>query len=192
VVDALSFWAFTDIFEEFTQPDNPFSGSFGLQTIHGIKKPSYRLLQILRDVGTRRVPLTLTGAPAGAGGIGVKGGRRGGLDVLLYNHAIPSGSEGTAGTPAQPARVAVVLRGLEARGARARIRRIDEDHANPYREWVELGRPEYPTRRQLRRIDEASELVDEPLKLERDRATGHATFTVDLAAESVIAAHITR
>ena len=67
VVDALSFWAFTDIFEEFTQPDNPFSGSFGLQTIHGIKKPSYRLLQILRDVGTRRVPLTLTGAPAGSG-----------------------------------------------------------------------------------------------------------------------------
>jgi xylan 1,4-beta-xylosidase len=161
-------------------------------TIHGIKKPSYRLLQILRDVGTRRVPLTLTGAPASAGGIAVKGGRRGGVDVLLYNHAVPSGREGTPPTPAQAGRLTVVLRGLPARGARARIRRIDADHANPYREWVELGHPEYPTRRQLRRIDEASELDDEPLKLDRDRATGDATFTVDLPAEAVAAVHVTR
>jgi beta-xylosidase len=86
----------------------------------------------------------------------------------------------------------VVLRGLSAREARARIRRIDADHANLYREWVELGRPEYPTRRQLRRIDEASELDDEPLKLDRDRATGDATFTVDLPAEAVAAVHLTR
>jgi hypothetical protein len=34
--------------------------------------------------------------------------------------------------------------------------------------------------------------TDEPLKLNRDRATGDATFTVDLPAEAVAAVHVTR
>ena len=190
VVDALAYWAFSDIFEEVTQPDNPFSGSFGLITINGIKKPAYRLLQILRDVGAHRLPLALTGVPPGLGGIVAKGGRRGGFDVLLYNHAVPSGREGVPPAPAQPARLTIVLRGLSPRGARARLRRIDADHANPYREWVELGSPEYPTRRQLRRIEEASELVEESLTLDRDPATGSAAFTLTLPAEAVAAVHL--
>jgi xylan 1,4-beta-xylosidase len=54
VVDALAIWTFSDIFEEEGQADNPFHGGFGLQTIHGIKKPTYRLFQILHGLGTRR------------------------------------------------------------------------------------------------------------------------------------------
>lgn len=99
VVDALSLWTFTDIFEEAGQADNPFHGGFGLQTIHGIKKPIYWLFGILHAVGSRRVPLTLAGAPATVGGIGVLGDRSRDLDILLYNHATPSG---TAGVPATP------------------------------------------------------------------------------------------
>ena len=190
VVDALGYWAFSDIFEEVTQPDNPFSGSFGLQTIHGIKKPAYRLLEVLHEVGTTRLPLTVTGASAGVGGIVVTGGRRGGLDVLLFNHSVPSGTEGVPPTPAQPARLTIVLRGLPAEGARARIRRIDADHANPYRRWVELGSPEYPSRRQLRSIAEASELEAERLDLQRDPASGDAAFTLTLPAEAVAAVHV--
>jgi xylan 1,4-beta-xylosidase len=194
VVDALAYWAFSDIYEEFSQADNPFSGSFGLITIHGIKKPAYRLMQILHKVGTRRVPLTLTGAPASVGGIatrgGRRGGRRGGFDVLLYNHLIPSGTEGVPGTPATPATVTIAVRGLSLTRGRARLRRIDEDHTNPYRAWVEMGSPEYPTRQQLRRLEAASELHEEPLALRLDPSTGDAAFTVDLPAESVAAVHL--
>jgi xylan 1,4-beta-xylosidase len=115
---------------------------------------------------------------------------RGGFDVLLYNHAVPSGREGVSPTPGQPARLTIALRGLSPSGARARLRRIDADHANPYREWVELGSPEYPTRRQLRRIEEASELVEESLTPDRDPATGSAAFTLTLPAEAVATVHV--
>lgn len=190
VVDALAYWTFSDIFEEFGQADNPFNAGFGLQTIYGTKKPAYRLLQILHEVGTRRVPLAFTGAPETVGGIATRAGRRGGFDVLLYNHAIPSGEENVPPTPAQPATVTIVLRGLSGIRGRARVRRIDERHANPRREWENMGSPEYPTRPQLRRLDDASRLVEEPLHLELNRSTGHATFTITLPAEGVAAVHI--
>lgn len=189
-VDALSYWSFTDIFEEAGQADKPFHGGFGLQTIHGIKKPSYRLLQILHGVGQRRVPLALTGAPATVGGIAVTGGAGGGVDVLLYNHALATG-DGSAPAPAGPVTITVTLRGLRP-GARARVRLLDEDHSNPRRRWVEMGSPEYPTRRQLRDIAEASEVENRPLDLTSGHGSGDAGFTLTLPGEGVAAIHIER
>jgi hypothetical protein len=60
----LSYWTFSDTFEEGTQADNPLYGGFRLQTIHGIRKHAYRLQQILPTVGDHSPPFTLTGAPA--------------------------------------------------------------------------------------------------------------------------------
>jgi xylan 1,4-beta-xylosidase len=183
VVDALAIWTFSDIFEEEGQADNPFHGGFGLQTIHGIKKPVYRLFQILHGLGTRRVPLALSGAPATVGGIAVLGDRSRDADVLLYNHAGPSST-----TPAQPATVTVTLRGLHGAPGRASLVRIDADHANPRRAWEQMGAPEYPTRRQLAEIADASELRTERLPMARHADT--ASFAISLPAEGVAAIHL--
>jgi xylan 1,4-beta-xylosidase len=42
LVEAYAFWTFSDIFEEDYFPSQPFHGGFGLLTLHGIPKPSYR------------------------------------------------------------------------------------------------------------------------------------------------------
>jgi xylan 1,4-beta-xylosidase len=68
--------------------------------------------------------------------------------------------------------------------------RIDADHANPRAAWEELGSPEYPTRRQLARISDASELREERLPLDYDRRTGNVTFTLTLPAEGVAAVNV--
>ncbi|HEY8718189.1 GH39 family glycosyl hydrolase [Pengzhenrongella sp.] len=186
VVDALAIWTFSDIYEELTQADNPFHGGFGIQTIHGIKKPLYRLLQILHGVGDKRVPLALTGAPSTVGGIAVTDAK-GAVDVLLYNHALA----GPHQAPAQPATLTVNLSGV-APGAKARVQYIDEDHTNPYREWLELNSPEYPTRPQLRAISDASELHDRRLDITQGRGRGDLSFMLTLPAEGVAAVHISR
>jgi xylan 1,4-beta-xylosidase len=188
VADALSFWAFSDIFEEEGQGDKPFYGGFGLQTIHGIKKPAYRLLQILHALGQRQAPMTLPGVPATVGGAAVTGGEGGGVDLLFYNHALATG-DGSAPRPAQPATFTVALSGLPA-GGRARIQRIDADHANPYRAWTEMDSPQYPTRQQLRQIAAASELTGQPLSLKADHGTRTSTFALTLPAEGVAAVHL--
>jgi xylan 1,4-beta-xylosidase len=184
VVDALAIWTFSDIYEELTQADNPFHGGFGLQTIHGVKKPLYRLLQILHHVGDRRLPLALTGAPATVGGIAVAKDD-GEVDVLLYNHALAGPNQ----APAETATLTVSVSGV-APNAKARVQRIDEDHANPYREWLDLGSPEYPTRPQLRALNDASELHERNLDLDSSRGSREATFTITLPPEGIAAVHI--
>ena len=61
VVDVLSFWAFSDIFEEQGLPGKEFSGFYGLETYHGISKPVRRAFEMLhRHAGPRRVQVATT------------------------------------------------------------------------------------------------------------------------------------
>lgn len=47
-VDSLSYWTFTDIFEELGPRFTPFHGGFGLLNLQGIKKPSYHAFKFLK------------------------------------------------------------------------------------------------------------------------------------------------
>lgn len=51
LADSLSYWVFTDIFEEAGPGPEAFHGGFGLLTMHGIKKPSYHAYTFLNRLG---------------------------------------------------------------------------------------------------------------------------------------------
>ncbi|BDF45772.1 hypothetical protein CE91St56_28950 [Lachnospiraceae bacterium] len=51
MMDSLSYWVFTDIFEERGGGPEPFHGGFGLITMHGIKKSSYYAYKMLHQLG---------------------------------------------------------------------------------------------------------------------------------------------
>ena len=55
LVEAYSFWTFTDIFEENYFPSVPFHGGFGLLNLHGIPKPTYRAYELLHQLGTEQL-----------------------------------------------------------------------------------------------------------------------------------------
>ena len=57
-VDSLSYWVFTDIFEENGPRMTPFHGGFGLLNYQGIRKPAYYAFQFLNRLG----PLELANA----------------------------------------------------------------------------------------------------------------------------------
>jgi xylan 1,4-beta-xylosidase len=50
-VDSMSYWTFTDIFEEHGPPFTPFHGGFGLINLEGIKKPSFYAFKFLSQLG---------------------------------------------------------------------------------------------------------------------------------------------
>jgi xylan 1,4-beta-xylosidase len=54
-VDSMSYWTFTDIFEEQGPRFTPFHGGFGLINYQGIHKPSFYAFQYLRRLGTEDV-----------------------------------------------------------------------------------------------------------------------------------------
>jgi xylan 1,4-beta-xylosidase len=50
-VDSMSYWTFTDIFEENGPRFTPFHGGFGLMNLEGIRKPSYFAYRFLHQLG---------------------------------------------------------------------------------------------------------------------------------------------
>jgi xylan 1,4-beta-xylosidase len=155
LVEGYSFWTFSDLFEEGGQYSAPFHGGFGLQTVHGIAKPTYRVFEGLHQLGQTR--LTVEG---GAGRtvemLATLDDAR--LTLMVYNHNIPGGE-------IRAEEVAVTLKGM-APSTPVSIARIDAESANPKQIWIELGQPEYPSRQELAQMEQASRPVTSALRPE--------------------------
>ena len=54
-VDMLSFWTFSDVFEEGGPAQRPFQGQFGLRATGGINKPSFYDFALLHQLGPERI-----------------------------------------------------------------------------------------------------------------------------------------
>lgn len=50
-LESMSYWTFTDVFEESGPPPTPFHGGFGLLNLQGIKKPSFFAYKYLNQLG---------------------------------------------------------------------------------------------------------------------------------------------
>ena len=56
VTELLSYWTFSDVFEEGGLPKHDFQNTYGLMTFHGIPKPGWRAFQLLHEhAGTQRL-----------------------------------------------------------------------------------------------------------------------------------------
>jgi xylan 1,4-beta-xylosidase len=173
LVQGYSYWTFSDIFEENYFPSLPFHGGFGLLNIHGIAKPSYRAYQMLHALGEEVLPVT--GEHPTVDVWVIRGGRQ--LTVLMTNFALPR----------HPLREETARISLRNSGAptSATIQRVDEDHANPRRKWIESGSPEYLSATLLAELNASSELVSEEQRF--TAADGNLEFSAVLAPLSVTA-----
>jgi xylan 1,4-beta-xylosidase len=95
----------------------------------------------------------------------------------MTNHALPR-------HPIQKERVRIEL--ADAAEPRAAwLERIDEEHANAKRAWVEMGQPEYPSAKEVERLHEASRLVREPCAWQYDQGT--IRLDIDIPPHAVAA-----
>jgi xylan 1,4-beta-xylosidase len=173
LVEGYSFWTFTDIFAENYYPSVPFHGGFGLLTLHGIPKPTYRAYELLHRLGTER--LEVEGHHETVDAWVVRGETA--VTVLLTNFALPR-------HPISTERVHVSLVGAPALRT-VFVTRIDEQHANAKRIWQEMGQPKYLRPRAVERLHDASRLRDEDCPWTRDADSLH--LHVELPPHSVAA-----
>jgi xylan 1,4-beta-xylosidase len=146
LVDAYSYWTFSDIFEENYFPSKPFQGGFGLMNVHGIPKPAYRAYEILHDIGEERLPVD--GSHETVFVWSVRGETA--TTIVIVNLALPK-------HPVKKETVHITLENTPGI-ASARLRRIDTTHANAKATWKKQGKPRYPTQEQVKDMMEASEL----------------------------------
>ncbi|GAC1415490.1 MAG: beta-xylosidase [Acidobacteriaceae bacterium] len=133
----MSYWAFSDVFEEQGVARTPFYGGFGLLAVDHIPKPALNVFRILHKLGDRRIPVTSESALATLSGDG-------GLEVALWNYAPPDGS-GATYTPAKNAAVASHTFDVEFRNvpasSKVQVWRVDEDHGNVLKLFDAMGHP---------------------------------------------------
>lgn len=153
LVQGYAFWTFSDIFEESGQLAGAYHGGFGLQTYVGVAKPIYRLFQMYHHLGDVRLHVACDTKESTVEMIATK--TRNGYGLILYNHNV----EGEA---IQPEEVSI---NLDSLGPIKEIKlyRIDDAHANAKAVWNAMGRPEYPSRKQIEMLHEASVLKAEPM-----------------------------
>jgi xylan 1,4-beta-xylosidase len=170
LINGNSFWTFSDIYEELTFFTRPFSGVFGLQTIHGIPKPSYHAFSLLNRLGGERFELPLTN-----GQIEMAAFKKGQtLQFLLYRQNYCDGNE----------KAEEVRLDLNVPVKSAVCRRIDRENCNPLRYWREMGEPETLLPAQVDEIISATAMREIPLEIKN--ADGGSIINTSLADNDVV------
>jgi xylan 1,4-beta-xylosidase len=150
LIQSMSYWTFSDVFEEQGVVKTPFYGGFGLLAERSIPKPAFNAFALLHKLGEQRLALASDSALAT---------RRhdGSLAIALWNYAPPDGTGERYTTPAQagpPRLFSLQFKGLASR-QRATLWRLDRDHGNVLKAFDAMGRPAFPSRRQLAQLQAA-------------------------------------
>ncbi|MGI4734726.1 MAG: GH39 family glycosyl hydrolase [Janthinobacterium lividum] len=140
---SMSYWTFTDIFEEAGPPPTPFHGGFGLLNLQGIKKPTYFAYKYLRELGATELQNTDPASWATKDA-------RGNVQVLLWNFTPPAlGAETNQGYfrrehPAAAAEtVQLALKSLPPGTYRLDTYCVGYRQNDAYSAYLQLGRPTY-------------------------------------------------
>ncbi|HXJ88766.1 MAG TPA: glycosyl hydrolase family 39 [Candidatus Binatia bacterium] len=142
LVDMMSFWTFSDVFEEGGPKQEPFDGGFGLMAMGGIKKPSYTGFAVLHKLGQERIPLAVPN-------VLVTRGASGKLIIAAWNLADPD-------KKGSPENIQFQISGV-APNAAVRMTRADAEHGNTLEAYRRMGSPRYPTRAQVEQLNRVAD-----------------------------------
>jgi xylan 1,4-beta-xylosidase len=154
LVNEMSYWTFSDVFEEQGVVKQPFYGGYGLVAAGGIPKPAYRAFRLLHQLGGERLALESDSA--------LLTRRSDGRLVVAVWNLVPAEQTGTE-------KVVTIRANPSGRFRRATISRLDRDHGDPHPLYEKMGSPRYPSETQLR---ELRKVADSPVPEVRELQNG--------------------
>lgn len=156
-VDSMSYWTFTDIFEENGPRFTPFHGGFGLMNLEGIRKPAFFAYRFLRqlgetDVATNDAQSWITKSKDGSVQVLVWDytpmvPRKGQTDQSYYRDERPAAAKG---------RLHVELTHLAAKRYRMSSYLVGYEHNDVYTAYLHMGAPLQLTVQQVARLQIAA------------------------------------
>lgn len=178
LVNMLAYWAFSDVFEEQGVVKRPFYGGFGLLAAGNIPKATFNIFKLLHQLGTERLPVNSDSALAT---------RRsdGSLVVAVWNYAPPD----SAGTPGKAKRMTLSVSN-PGKLRHARIWIVDRNHGSALTAWESMGKPDFPSREQQRRLRQAGELPAPEVRALL--ASGAATLSITLEPQALALVEIVK
>jgi xylan 1,4-beta-xylosidase len=168
-VDMMSFWTFSDVFEEGGPIPTPFEGHFGLRAEGGINKPSFYDFALLHQLGDERIPNPSADAI-------VTRRKDGTIAVALWNLVDPDKTGSTR-------TFELTIRERNTKFTTAHIKRVDDEHGNVLPVYRKMGSPVNPTPEQVTKLNEATQL---PASEQQKLKDGHLTLTLEPNALALI------
>jgi len=148
LVDAMSYWCFSDVFEEQGVAQNIFYGGYGMIAMRRIPKPSFHAFTLLHRLGHERLassegPLIAT--------------RRADDSVAVMVWNLTRRDQRGKPKPGQPLSLRLVVQNLGHRN-RLSVTSVDDDHGSAFAAYQSMGSPQYPSMKQIRELQQAAEL----------------------------------
>jgi xylan 1,4-beta-xylosidase len=151
-VSMMSYWTFSDVFEEQGVPKTPFYGGFGVIAPYRIPKPSFNAFAMLHRLGDTRLQVASDSALASRRADGT-------LVLALWNYAPPAKQAPGSCTPdavdGADKHFAIDASHLPVH-AHALVWRLDAAHGNVLASYRRMGCPAFPSREQLEQLRAAA------------------------------------
>lgn len=153
LVSNLSYWTFSDVFEEQGVVRQPFYGGYGLIAEEGLPKPAYNAFKLLHKLGDERISVNSASALVTRRADGT-------IVLALWNLFLPE----QAGEVKEVTVKIPALTGSHL----AVVSRLDANHGSLLSLYHSMGPPKYPTRKQIQELRQAAELPPpEEMKIEQ-------------------------
>jgi xylan 1,4-beta-xylosidase len=144
LTEMMSYWDFSDVFEEQGVIKTPFYGGFGLLAEGGIPKPAFNAFELLHGLGDQRLDVK-------SDSMLVTKRADGSLAIAIWNLSLPD-------DPGQTKNVTLHLAGLKG-NHKAQISQVDPDHGSPLPTFHSMGDPASPTLQQYAELKKSAQLT---------------------------------
>jgi xylan 1,4-beta-xylosidase len=143
LTEMMSYWTFSDVFEEQGVVKKPIYGGYGLIAEDNLPKPAFNAFKLLHNLGDARIALNSDSALLTKRGDGT-------LVMVLWNLFLPE-QTGTSKS------VNIVLDGMKGK-RRVLVSRLDASHGSLLPDYQRMGSPVYPTQAQITELQQAAKL----------------------------------
>jgi xylan 1,4-beta-xylosidase len=138
----MSYWTFSDVFEEQGIVKTPFYGGYGMIAERSIPKAAFHAFSLLHQLGDERLTVPQEDTL-------ITRTKQGQLVIALWNYAEPNQS--------MPAKTFVLqLKGVRAKQCRLQV--VDPQHGSALEVWRQMGSPISPTLTQIAELKKRSQL----------------------------------
>jgi len=141
LTEMMSYWAFSDVFEEQGVVKTPFYGGFGILAERSIPKPAFNDFALLHQLGETRLD-------AHSDSVLVTRRKDGSLAIAAWNLFLPE----EVGSP----KTMVLHFDGSVHGSSARVTVVDKEHGSPLPTFEKLNKPASPTPAQIEQLRHAA------------------------------------
>lgn len=191
--NSMSYWVFTDIFEEAGPRFTPFHGGFGLLNTQGINKPAFYSYQFLNKLGETELTNSDTRSWAAKNS-------KGNVQLLFWDFTYTDGGEGVNNQqyyirdlPAKSkGKTTVDIASIPKGKYRLELYKVGYKANDAYATYMALGKPSQLTKKQLaeiKRKNDGKPFMTETVTIKSD---GNFSKEIDLRENDVIMVNLVK